>query len=110
MSATSTIPVTISDEAAAWLAERGVRETFDQFLDEIRRAVPALKSMTVSLEPPYDTGTEDQLVVWLTRTDPYRFDDPAGAYLGDWKRSHFPAAVGEQLSVVTDYLGDTHAG
>jgi len=56
MSATTTVPVTITPEAAARLAELGLQAQLEQMVEHTRQTVPDLVCIELTYREPYDTG------------------------------------------------------
>jgi hypothetical protein len=58
MTAIATVPMKITPEAAARVAELGIQAELDQMLEHVRKVVPKLQSLEVELAEPCDTGDE----------------------------------------------------
>jgi hypothetical protein len=75
--ATITVPVNITPEAAQRIAERGLRESLDQMIEQAVKTVPGIRRVEITLEGPYDTHDEPYLSAIAYR-DPqfYQESDP----------------------------------
>jgi hypothetical protein len=109
MSAPSTVPVTVTEQAAAHVAELGMQAELEQLIEQTRRLVPALKHIEVVLALPYDTGDEPGIVIEAWRGDTYRPGDPAEDQWDDWKIRTYSPDIWRHFTMMTHYLGD-HAG
>jgi hypothetical protein len=101
MSATTTVPVTITPEAAARVAELGMQKEFDQMLEHTRQVVPGLRAIKVELALPYDTGSEPGITIEAYRSDPWVPNDPTEWNWGRWKIETFPPEVCEHFVMMT---------
>jgi hypothetical protein len=99
MAAPETVPVTITPEAAAVVAWLGMQTELQRMLEHTLQTVPALKRIEVVLEPPYDTGMEDHILIEATRGDPFRLDDPTREQWGAWRDETFPPDVGFHIGL-----------
>src|SRR5438034_6738237 len=90
MSTTVGIPVTVSDEAAAFIAETGLRQEYEMMLEHTKQFIPNLHSVAVtryddpedldeprvvitawySVDPPDDISAWDEWVRWFVETFP----------------------------------------
>ena len=67
MDTLSGLPVTVTPEAAAHVAELGMQAELEQMLRHACQTIPGLRHITVELHPPYDTGDEMAVVLEVTR-------------------------------------------
>jgi hypothetical protein len=110
MSALSAIPVTVSQEAADHIAQLGMKAEFERMLEYARRNVPHLQRIDVSLEPPYDMGDEDRVILEV-------FQDPAHygkcgsrwEWWGRWLTLTFHPDVFRHFTLLNT-PGDGHGG
>jgi len=109
MSLPTTIPVTITPEAAARVAELGMQKELDQMIAHTRQAVPGLQRLDVVLDPPYDTGDEPYLTIWATIDQPLVPSDKTSSDWGRWKVTTFPPEVCQHFAMLIQYGAD-HAG
>jgi hypothetical protein len=103
-----TVPLTVTPEAAARVAELGRQREFEQMLEHARQTIPNLRSLRVTLEPQYDTGEEDRVVIWATIPDPGGVYDPTEAQYGRWFVTTFPPEVCQHFVLLTPFELEEH--
>ncbi len=106
---TTTLPVSVTPEAAERVADLGMRAELERMLEHTRQTVPGLKSIEVQLTLPYDTGDETSIVIEARmdyRQLPY---DPTEDEWGAWKVRTFPPDVCRYFVMMTVY-GPAHEG
>ena len=64
MATSATIPVTVSAEARARVAELGLQNEFEQMLEHALRTVPELHRVRVELEEQTDEIDDPLIVLW----------------------------------------------
>jgi hypothetical protein len=104
--AATTIPVTITEEATARVAELGMQPEFEQMLERVRQIVSGLRSMRVTLEfDPACPENEPGIAIWA-----YRDDLPTGSpidytdwHWGEWQSATFPPNVCRHFVMVSLY-------
>jgi hypothetical protein len=101
--ATTTLPVTIAPEAAAHVAELGLQREFDMMLERIRKIAPGLRSITVTLAPPYDTGDEFCVLIEVVMDNPHKPYNPAVREWGNWKIQTFSPDVHRHFVLLATY-------
>ncbi len=101
MSAPST--VTVTEEAAARVAELGLQAELEQMIEKARQMVPALKRIEVVLVPTYDIGDEPGINIQATRGDAFRLDDPTEARWSLWKRQTYSPDVWRHFQLFTHH-------
>jgi hypothetical protein len=107
MNASVDVPLTITPEAAARIAELGLQREFEQMLVYVRQAVPGVVAIEVKRELPYDTDSEP---VSITAYSDEAFA-PGRRTSGDltrWRVETFPPQVLEQLCILVS-PGSPHA-
>ena len=62
MPPTTTVPVSVAPEARSLVAELGFQLEFEQLIEYARSTIQGICGIEVTLDPPYDTGAEDQVV------------------------------------------------
>jgi hypothetical protein len=103
------IPFTIEPDAAARVAELGMKAELEQMIKHVCQAVPKLRRIDVVLQPPYDTGNEPSIIIDITREAPPPGDDPTQRELGNWEADNFSPDVGRHfIMLVQDDIA--HAG
>jgi hypothetical protein len=95
--ATMTIPVRVSPEAEARVAQLGVRRELEIMLEHTKEVVPGLRSITVSLEDRYDHGDEPVLLISAEVPGPGSVDDPTQRLWDRWVIETFPPEVLEHF-------------
>ena len=109
MSASATIPVTITPEAAARVAELGMQQAVEQMIEHTRQTVPALRRIELILEPPYDTGDDPYLTIQAHTDRPFRREDTTEQEWGMWKITTFAPQIYQHIAMQVHY-GDYRAG
>src|SRR5436309_1183639 len=103
MSTTTNVPVTITPEAAALVAELGRQQEFEQMLEHTRQSVPNLHSIEVTR---YDDPLDDSRVIITASIDePWRGDVSASRNWGRWFVTTFPPDVCRYFSFDTRVRG-----
>jgi hypothetical protein len=104
----TTVPVTITPEAAAYVAELAMQEPFQQMLDRILQAVPGLHSIEVNLQEPYDVGGGPSVIFDVTMDEPRLKPNPTESEFEKWQIDTFPPEVYTHFVMLTVY-GPSHA-
>ena|SRR5438309_1166588 len=97
------VPVTVTPEAAARVAELGMQAELERMLEHTRRAVPGLRAIEVQLALPYDTGNEDSVVIEASRPNSHLAHDPTDSDWGRWKVATFPPDVCRYFVMMSVY-------
>jgi len=105
MSITTTVPVSVSPEAAARVAELGFQREFEQLIERARTTIQGVRRIEVQLEPPYDTGDYDQVVIWIRIADDQLLDISMEEEYSRWKCANFSADVRWYISTVLTVAG-----
>lgn len=109
MSESTTIPVTITPEAAARVAELGMQQAVEQMIEHTRQTVPALRRIELILEPPYDTGNDPYLTIQAYTDRPWQAGDSIERDWGLWQIATFPPQVCQHIAMLLECEAD-HAG
>jgi hypothetical protein len=109
MNASTDVPVTITAEAEARLAELGMREEAEQMIAHVREVVPDLAAVEVEIAEPYDTGSACGVNILVYSDRRYVPEDTTSWDFGVWQVRTFPPQVCEHLRVLLIY-GRPHAG
>src|SRR5438876_596829 len=99
----TTVPVTITPEAAARVAELGMQRELEQMIEHTKQTVPGLHAITVILEPCYDTRHEEGITIQALVDDPHLEYDPTEMDWGGWQVDTFPPEVCEHFLMTTTY-------
>jgi hypothetical protein len=109
MTTSTTIPVTVTPEAATRIAELGFQAEVDRMLDHARQHLPEIVHIEVVLNERYDMGSEPGVAIEAYSRRPFNPDDRVSGKLGDWVVRSFPPEVLEHLHL-SYYPGADHAG
>jgi hypothetical protein len=105
MATTTEVKVTVTPEAAARVAELGLQKEFDQLVERARTTIQGVRWIDVQLEPPYDTGDEDQVVLWIRIANNLLLKNPSIEQLRTWKLETFSPDVCWHISTVPTVVG-----
>ena len=100
---TATIPVTISPEAAAYVAEIAMEQPFRQMLEHIQETVCGLHAVSVVLQEPYDLGPDPCVIFDVTMADPKVEKDETESRFERWQIENFPTGVYIHFVMLTVY-------
>jgi hypothetical protein len=106
MNAAATVPLVVTPEAQQFIAERGLQSAFEQMIEHARQTIPRLRELSVTLEPPYDTGDEMTLVLQATMDRPEGERDRTEFTWGYWKAMTFPPEVSTLFTLLTVYTNN----
>jgi hypothetical protein len=96
MNASTDIPLTITPEASARIAELSMQKEFEQMIAYVRERVPELAAIEVVRELPYDTDWEPiSITAYSDRV--FTPGDNTSAKLSEWRVATFPPQVLENL-------------
>jgi hypothetical protein len=99
----TTIPITVTPEAAARIAELGMQAELEQMLEHTLQTVPGVRSIEVQEALPYDTGDETTLVIQVTMEDPHLEKDPTETEWDRWMVTMFPPDVCRYFVLLSFY-------
>ncbi|HEX8202999.1 MAG TPA: hypothetical protein VF590_21160 [Isosphaeraceae bacterium] len=105
MAAATTIPLTISPEADAFITEVGQRREFEAMLEHARQVVPGLRAFEVELHDFPETGPPG-VVIWAHRDDPGPGDDPTHWNWRRWKGETFSPEVCLNFALLSIFHAD----
>jgi hypothetical protein len=101
MNAPTTVPVNVTPEAAARVAELGLNAEFRQLIEHILQTVSGLRHVDVDVSLPYDTGEDVGIGVEIWRSESsFQKDDPTWSALIKWIVSAFPPDVFRYFATV----------
>src|SRR5262249_27252432 len=109
MTPTTTVLLTVTPDAAAYVAELGMQEPFDQMLEHTRQTMAGLRAIRVTLQPPYDLGGGPCVLIEATTDDPRLGDDPSEREWARWQVGAFSPEVNQHFVLLVVY-GPDHAG
>jgi hypothetical protein len=87
---TATIPITISPDAAAYVAEIGMQQPCRQMLEHIQETVPGLRAISVVLQESNDMGPDPCVIFDVTMADPKLEKDETEGRFERWQIENFP--------------------
>jgi hypothetical protein len=105
----SKVPVTITREAAARVAELGMQAELEQMLERARQVVPGLTGLHVGTTEPYDTGIEPGIGIEATTDQVWGPSDTTWKEYSRWKTTTFPPEVCLRFTLFLT-PGTNHAG
>jgi hypothetical protein len=108
MSTSATIPVTVTPEAAARLAELGMHAEVDRMIDFARQNLPGIMSIEVVLNVRYDEDSPNGVAIEVYSNRPWDSAefDLADKALRRWMITTFPPEVLQHLHV--SYYPELH--
>lgn len=95
MASATDIPVSITSEAAAYVAELGLQPVFEQILDRARQTIPGLLSLTATYQPGHD-GDIPCILIEAESSDYERAKEAAEA-IGLWRLTEIPPQQGQHF-------------
>jgi hypothetical protein len=106
MTATAEIPVAVSDEATALVAELGLQREYEMMLAHTRQSVPRLRSVAVTRYDDPENVDEPRVVItaWYTAVPPE--DISVWDEWGRWFVETFPPDVCRHFGFSTRVQGD----
>jgi hypothetical protein len=109
MTTSATIPVTVTPEAAARIADLRLEAEVDRMIDHARQHLPEVERIEVVLYDRYDLGDDPGLAVDIYSRHPFNENESISGNLSKWFVRAFPSEVLEH--VIMDYHpGGSHAG
>jgi len=99
MKASANVPVIVSPEAAARIAELSLQSAVDRMLDYVRRNLPELDRVEVVLYDRYELGDEPGLAIEAHSRRPFDSLDRIDRDLDRWMVTEFPPEVLQHIIV-----------
>lgn len=100
MNASTEVPVTITPEAEARLAELGMRPQAEQMIAHVREVVPGLAAIEVTIEECYDSRDETGIRIEAYSDRVFEPGDTTSWDLTRWVVETFPPRVLEHLAIL----------
>lgn len=100
MNASTEVPVVITPEAEARLAELGMRPQAEQMIAYLRQVVPGLMALGVELEECYDTRDETGVSITAYSDRVFEPEDTTSWNSTRWAIETFPPQVLEHLCIL----------
>ena len=110
MSTTDAVPITITPEASARLAELGMQAELGQMLEWVKREVPRLAAICVQLLERYDTGGEPGIWVEVLTRLGLQGLVQTNRDRTRWYVRAFPPQVREHFTISLVPSEENHAG
>jgi hypothetical protein len=104
------IPVTVTDEAHQWIAEKKMLREFEMMLEHTRQAALHLRAIEVKLEHDPSGVIPAQIVIWSYRHNPGGNYDSTDWQWGEWQVETFPPEVCLNFIMLTIYGAPHHGG
>jgi hypothetical protein len=105
---TTTVPYTITDEAAALLCELGLQKEFDRIVELLKEFVPGLLNIQARVMTMYDEENARVVLIACEMLNRQLDDDPTQREWGELFASKFPSEVRQHISVLFRF-GDPDA-
>lgn len=100
MNASKNVPVTITPQAEARIAELGMRNELEQMIAHVREVVPALEAIEVTLAECYDTREETGISITAYSDRAFDPEVHSSRHLTRWAVETFPPQVLEHLCIL----------
>ena len=84
------IPVTVTSEAAEWIAQVGMQREFETMVEHTKQTVPGLRAIEVILDDDPEGTVGPGIIIWGQRDGVPR-DDSAARKWRTWKINNVPA-------------------
>lgn len=98
------MPLTITPEAADFIAAKGLQEPYRRMLDNIPLRIPGVRAIAVTLEWAFDHGDDPRLIFDVTRADPHLACDPAEGAWQRWVIATFPPEEFSHFCLLSNYV------
>lgn len=108
MSTTASIPVEISTEAMARIAELGMQREFEAMIEHTKQALPGVRWIEVTLVDSPEEPDDLRILISPHRPPPPTLDeaDPAEWAYSGWVVRAFPPQVCEHFCMLSFYGAD----
>ena len=100
MNASTDVPVTITPEAEARIAELGMRKELEQMIAHVREVVPGLAAIEVTIAECYDTRDETGVSIEAYSDRVFESGSTTSWDLTGWAVETFPPQVLEHLCIL----------
>lgn len=105
-----TLPLTMSSEAAARVADLGFEHVVDDLLTQARGLLPGLRSIHLSLVPSYEMDDIPWLVLECSGDRPQREARDGLVAWYTWRAENLPFEVGRHFMLDWIEPQEAHAG
>lgn len=100
MNASTDIPVTITPEAEARIAELGMRKELEQMIAYVREVVPGLAAIEVTIAECYDTRDETGVSITACSDRLFEPGEKVSEEIDEWVVHTFPPQILEHLCIL----------
>ena len=100
MNTSTDVPVTITPEAEARLAELGMRKEMEQMVAHVREVVPGLAAIEVTIEECYDSRDETGIRIEAYSDQVFEPGNTVSWDSAAWAVKTFPPQVLEHLCIL----------
>jgi hypothetical protein len=109
MTTSTTVPVTVTPEAAARIAELGLEAEVERMIDHAQQHLPELERIEVILYDRFDGGDAPGISIDIYSRHPFNPEESISGDLSKWFVRAFHSEVLEHI--IMDYHpGGPHAG
>jgi hypothetical protein len=105
----TTIPFTITDEAAAHIHQLGLEAEFERIIEHLKSYVPGIYRIWVELAPPYHTGEWAAVIIHCVMPNRHLEDEPIHRELDQWMIHTFPPKVEMHFVFCVEWEEDARA-
>jgi len=95
MSTTSNVPVTVTPEASAHVAELGLQKEFEQVLEHALQTIPGLRAVRADYESGY--GVDIPCILIEATVSDYEAASSARDAWGVWRLTAIPPQAGQNF-------------
>ena len=103
MTPTTTVPFTITNEAAAYIRKLGLQAELDRMIEHTKQAVPGLLKIHVRVAEPCDPGDFDAIIIDAVMHYRHLDNDPTGWEWNEWVVRNFPPKAHQYFTLMLDY-------
>ena len=103
MSATATVPVIVTPEAADHVRQLGLEREFAQILDYVQRTAPELLRIEAVLDYDPDAPVPDAVLIRTVQPEPDRTDLTWKHAFNRWIIATYPPAIGVHFVLMPGY-------
>ena len=105
MTPAATVPLTITDEAAEYVRSLGLEAALERMVEHTREVIPGLRKIHVRVQPAYDLGDVDAVLIEAQVAGPCREGDSSWWDWNGWMTQTFPPEVFQYFSLMPDFEG-----
>ncbi len=106
MNQTTNVPLTVTPEAAARVAELGMQRELEQMLEHARKTAQGLRAISVELWDQYDLDDEPRVVILARVVGRNPLEDRIEGQWIDWRVTALPPDVCRHFVMLAEYEAD----